>query len=306
MKETIMPRLAVLGLGLLGAEIALRLKSQGFSLNGWNRTPSKAQALKDRGIDCAPTPAAAIAEAEMVLLLLSDAEAIAATLFDTHPRPDLTGKCLVQMGTIGPDESRALAGRVVDNGGEYLEAPVLGSLPEARSGTLLLMAGGDMTLFERCAPVLRALSRQPQRIGELGQAAAMKLAMNQLIAGLTATFSLSLGLVRAEGIDVEQFMSLLRASALYAPTFDKKLGKYLSDDYAQANFPLRHLLKDVALFRRVIAAAGMDTATLAAIESACQRGLAAGLGDADYSALYRTLVEAAGGQDGPLLVTASP
>ncbi|EIC20882.1 NAD(P)-dependent oxidoreductase [Thiorhodovibrio frisius] len=292
MKESMSPRLAVLGFGLLGSEIAVRLRSQGFRVAGWNRTLSKAQALTGQGIDAADSPAAAIADAEVILLLLSDAEAIEATLFSSNPAPDFSTKILVQMGTIAPDESRRLARRVADQGGAYLEAPVLGSLPEARAGNLILMAGGDAALFERCNPVFQALSQQPQRIGELGQAAGMKLAMNQLIAGLTATFSLSLGLVRQEGNDVDQFMSLLRGSALYAPTFDKKLSNYLSQDYAQANFPLRHLLKDIALFHRVVESSGMDTAALTALESACKRGLAAGLGDADYSALYSTLVEA--------------
>jgi 3-hydroxyisobutyrate dehydrogenase len=114
--------------------------------------------------------------------------------------------------------------------------------------------------------------------------------MNQLIAGLTATFALSLGLVRAEGIEVEQFMTLLRASALYAPTFDKKLSKYLSQDYTGANFPLKHLLKDVRLFREVTAPLGMDSAMITTLEAACIRALAKGYGDQDYSALYEAMV----------------
>ena len=114
--------------------------------------------------------------------------------------------------------------------------------------------------------------------------------MNQLIAGLTGCFSLSLGLVRAEGIDVAQFMDLLRGSALYAPTFDKKLDKYLSHDYGKANFPLKHLLKDVRLLGAVAEDAGMDTAAIAAVEAACIRAQERGYGEQDYSALYETLV----------------
>ena len=114
--------------------------------------------------------------------------------------------------------------------------------------------------------------------------------MNQLIAGLTATFSLSLGLVRAEGIEVEQFMELLRASALYAPTFDKKLEKYLGHEYGKANFPLQHLLKDVRLFRRVAEPLGMDTAFITTVEAACIRALDQGYRDQDYSALYEAMV----------------
>jgi 3-hydroxyisobutyrate dehydrogenase len=118
--------------------------------------------------------------------------------------------------------------------------------------------------------------------------------MNQLIAGLTASFALSLGLVRKAGLDVEQFMGMLRGSALYAPTFDKKLDKYLQHDYASANFPLKHLLKDVRLMQSVMGEAGIDTGLLEAVAAAAERGIAAGYGDMDYSALYEALNQGPG------------
>ncbi len=279
----------VLGLGLLGAEIALRLHREGLAVTGWNRSPDRAAPLAAQGLTVAPTAAEAVAGAQFVLLVLSDSPAIRATLFGPEPL-DLTGKVCIQMGTISPQESRNLADEVARAGGDYLEAPVLGSLPEARSGRLIVMAGGDPALFERCLPLLRMLSQDPQRIGPVGQGAALKLAMNQLIGGLTATFALSLGLVRSEGIEVEQFMTLLRGSALYAPTFDKKLDRYLTQDYAGANFPLKHLLKDVRLFREVAAPLGLDGAFTTTIEAACIRALGKGYGDQDYAALYEAMV----------------
>ena len=282
-------RLAILGTGLLGSEIALRLKAQGFDVAAWNRTAAKAAPLASAGIELPGTAAEAIRTADAALLLLADAAAIEATLFAPDTAPALAARIIVQMGTIAPAESRALAGRVGAAGGDYLEAPVLGSVPEARAGKLFVLAGGDPALYERCLPMLLALSETPQRIGDVGQAAALKLALNQLIAGLTATFCLSLGLVRKEGLDVEQFMTVVRGSALYAPTFDKKLDKYLAHDYASANFPLKHLLKDVRLMVDAMGADDIDTGTLQAIAAAAERGVAAGLADADYSALYESL-----------------
>ena len=280
---------AVLGLGLMGSEIALRLKRQGREVIGWNRGQANREAATRRGLELAQTPAEAVAASERVLLVLSDAAAITDTLFDPVEPVALRGRILIQIGTIAPAESRAIAERVALLGGDYLEAPVLGSLPEAREGALILMAGGDRDLFERCRPLLRDLSRDPQWIGPVGQGAALKLAMNQLIAGLTASFATSLALVRREGIDVDQFMTLLRGSALHAKTFDKKLDKYLSHDYAGASFPLKHLLKDVRLFARVGEAVGVDTRVISAIEAVCADAVAAGLADQDYSALYETI-----------------
>jgi 3-hydroxyisobutyrate dehydrogenase len=285
-------KISVLGTGLLGSEIAIRLADRHFDVSVWNRTLDKAAPLTAVGIQCAESAAAAIGGADAVLLLLADAKAIEETLFRGETAAALAGRIIVQMGTIAPSESRSIATRVARAGGEYLEAPVLGSLPEARNGSLIVMAGGELDLYQRCLPIFEALSKAPQRIGEVGQGAALKLAMNQLIAGLTASFAFSLGLVRSEGIDVEQFMGLLRQSALYAPTFDKKLDKYLSHDYGSANFPLQHLMKDVSLFRRVAEATTIDTAPLVALEAALLRAVAAGFGEADYSALYETLVEA--------------
>lgn len=221
--------------------------------------------------------------------MLSDAEAIMETLFVSGIDVSVEDRVILQMGTIAPAQSRDLAKLVEEAGGEYLEAPVLGSLPEVRDGRLILMAGGDRALFERCLPVLDSLSQNPRLIGDVGQGAALKLAMNQLIAGLTSSFCLSLGLVRAEGIEVEAFMELLRGSALSAPTFGKKLDKYLSHDYGKANFPLKHLLKDVRLFRQVAETAGMNTALVGSLEEACIQARDLGYGDQDYSALYEAL-----------------
>ena len=91
---------------------------------------------------------------------------------------------------------------------------------------------------------MKIFSPQPLHIGPVGSAAAIRLAMNQLICSLTTSFALSLGLIIREGIDIDIFMKILRDSALYAPTFDKKLQRMLERNYENPNFPAKHLLKD--------------------------------------------------------------
>ncbi len=273
----------------MGSAIARRLLSQGQQVYGWNRTPEKGEPLIALGLRWAETPAQLVAAVDYCLILLSDAQAIADTLGSETVLNQLQGRTCLQMGTIAPDQSRALARQIEGAGGRYLEAPVLGSRPEAEAGKLLIMAGGSKETFDQCLPLLQWLGEAPRLVGSVGQGAVVKLAMNQLIAGLTASFSLSLGLVRAEGVSVELFMDLLRNSALYAPTFDKKLQKYLNSTYGEANFSLKHLRKDVHLFRQVAESLGMDIALLTALEQACDRGLARGLADQDYSVLYEIL-----------------
>ena len=283
------PKVAVLGLGLLGSAIARRLLARNWAVVGWNRHPERTRPLVDLGLEKADSPAAALTAADLGLLLLSDYPALEETLWRSRPAPEFSGTLLVQMGTIAPEESRRLAERLAEAGGDYLEAPVLGSLPEASAGKLMVMAGGEPELFARALPVLQALSQDPRRVGPVGSGAALKLAMNQLIAGLTATFALSLGLVRAEGLAVEDFLEILRGSALYAPTFDKKLDKYLARDYGSANFPLAHLLKDVRLFRQVAESRHLDTALPAAVEAACIRAIRQGHEASDYAVLYEAI-----------------
>lgn len=281
-------KLSILGMGLMGRAIALRLHGLGHQVTVWNRSPTPLPTLVGEGLKRAASPAEAVSVSELSILVVSDARAIREVLF-SPPRPDLAGRIIVQMGTIAPQESRELSDLALAAGGAYLEAPVLGSLPEAEQGRLIVMAGGSEELFERCRPVLADLGADPRLIGPVGHGAALKLAMNQLIASLTAGFSLSLGLVRASAIDVAQFMDLLRGSALYAPTFDKKLPRMLEDDYGRPNFPLQHLRKDVRLFRAAAAETGQDQRLLEALEGLLASGCDAGLAGLDYSAVFRVI-----------------
>ena len=289
-----MSQVALLGCGLMGTPMGLRLLDAGFPLQAYNRTPARAEDLARAGATVYSTPDAAVQGADWVILMLSDARAIESVLADLSPGT-VDGRCFIQMGTILPTESRVLGERVRAAGGCYVEAPVLGSIPEAREGRLLIMAGAEHDVdVERAAPVLEALGSTVRHVGATGQGAALKLAFNQLIASLTAAFSLSLGLVRREGVEVDTFMEILRESALYAPTFDKKLDKMCSGDFGTANFPVKHLLKDVRLTHQAAADAGLSDPWLPLLADLLEQAADRGLGDADYSAIYSSIVPEAG------------
>ncbi len=279
-------KIAVLGTGLMGKPIAERLRSAGHSVAVYNRTQHKAEGLRDQGIAVAERPEEAIQTAEVVLLLLADAAAIRDVLLGETARKLLAGRSVVQMGTIGPRESCALGDEISDAGGEYLEAPALGSIAEVRAGTLYVLVGGTEDQYARRLDLFRCLSQAPRLVGPVGKAAALKLALNQLIAAETAAFSLSLGLVQREGVPVDTFMDVLRQSALYAPTFEKKLPRLLGRDFTNPNFSTRHLLKDVDLFLEEATDLGLDAGSLAGVRPLLEKTIAQGLGEADYSALY--------------------
>ena len=277
--------IAIIGTGLMGQALGERLLAKQQSLTLYNRTQDKTHLLQELGASVATSAQYAIDNSNISLLLLSDAYAIN-TVLDTIEPSTFNRKILIQMGTISPDESRAIAKRLHKVNGLYLECPVLGSLPEARSGKLILMAAGQYDVFSAALPLLNLIGEKPCYFGKTGQASTVKLAMNQLIAGLTASFSLSLSLIEKEQVNIEQFMSVVRKSALYAPTFDKKLDRMLNSDFSKPNFPTKHLAKDIELFLTVAKKLGIETCALKGVNELLNKTLEQGLANTDYSSIY--------------------
>jgi 3-hydroxyisobutyrate dehydrogenase len=285
-------KIALIGTGLMGSPMAERILAAGYALVVFNRTRAKAEPLISLGAEIAESGDRAINSADCVILMLTDATAIWEVLFPQSKSAHLTDRTVIQMGTISPRESIELAREVAQKGGNYLEAPVLGSTPEANMGNLLVMVGGSEEHFERWSGLLHCFGPEPVLIGEVGKASALKLALNQLIASLTAGFALSLGLVKRHGIQVDLFMEILRQSPLYAATFDKKLKRMLNRDYANPNFPGKHLVKDLELFRSEAQAVNLELSTLQGILRLLQLALEKGFADFDYSALFEAVCPA--------------
>jgi 3-hydroxyisobutyrate dehydrogenase len=126
---------------------------------------------------------------------------------------------------------------------------------------------------------------------QVGAGAAVKLALNQIIASLTVGFSTSLGLLQKNGADIDKFMDILRPSALYAPTFDKKLQRMLDRDYAKPNFPTKHLLKDMRLFQEEARKCGLNPALLEGLAKVIAGSVDRGLDDTDYSAVHESIID---------------
>lgn len=282
-------QVALLGTGLLGRAVAERLQATGHDLTVYNRSPEKTQALRERGIRIAADPIEAMAAAGVMLLFLSDAAAIRAVLCNSVNGPALKHRTVIQMGTIGPAESRLIQREIECFGGRYLEAPVLGSIAEAHAGTLLIMVGATPEQYAEFAPLWKALGSEARLIGPVGKAAVLKLALNQLIAAEMTAFALSLGVISREGVPVEEFMGILRKSALYASMFDKKLPRLSERHYETPNFSTRHLLKDVELAIHAAASLRLDTEGLQAIGSLLAKTIERGWGTMDYSALYEVI-----------------
>jgi len=280
-------KIGLVGTGLMGKPMASKIKKAGFDLTVYNRTTEKAKPLEREGIKVAESFSDLLKPCDVIPIILSDYNAITNILFSE--KHSFEGKTIIQMSTISPKESLLLQQRITKQNGNYFEAPVLGSTPQIEEEKLIVLIGGTEKDKENNTNLFESFSNKIVLIGEVGKASAIKLALNQLIATETAAFSMSLGYLRERDVDVEKFMDILKGSALYAPTFEKKLDNYLSRDFNNPNFPLKHLLKDVKLMISQFQQEGIDTKTLEGVEAVIKKGLEEKLSEKDYSSLYNII-----------------
>lgn len=279
--------IGLIGTGLMGKPMAIKIKQARFNIAIYNRTKEKAKDLQNEGIYSFNSVKELIEATDVILLVVSDYNAITNVLFTE----DLSfeNKTIIQMSTISPNESILLQNRITKLKGHYFEAPVLGSTPQIDERKLIVLIGGQEEDEKKYSKLFSSFSNKIVFIGEVGKASAIKLALNQLIASETAAFSMSLGYLRERNVDVEKFMDILRGSALYAPTFDKNLPNYMQRDFSNPNFPLKHLLKDVRLMISQFNEGGINTLLLEGVEKVIREGLKQKLSEKDYSSLYNVI-----------------
>ena len=278
-------KIGLIGIGLMGKPLAKKILSAGYSLNVYNRTQYKANELEEDGAILYNSPNKIVKDSDILIIMLSDYDAIYEVLI-TSNIGGFEGKTIIQMSTIAPEESKEIEKRILNLHGDYFEAPVLGSIPQIENGELIVLVGGSQSHVEKHQELFSCFSNKILQIGEVGKASAMKLALNQLIVSETVAFSMSIGYLKENGLDVETFMDILRGSALYAPTFDKKLPKMLERNFENPNFPVKHLLKDLDLMLGEFSESGINTNSLKSIRKILLDTIQQGYADHDYSALY--------------------
>ncbi|BAY17123.1 6-phosphogluconate dehydrogenase NAD-binding protein [Nostoc sp. HK-01] len=284
-------KVAFLGTGLMGQPMAQRLLAADIQVVAYNRTPEKLAPLQAAGAEIVTQPRHAIRAADCIILMLTNAAAIYQVLLSDTAWRTLEGRTIIQMGTITPTESQEIRDTVVGGGGEYLEAPVLGSIPEAKSGQLIVMVGATQSQYQNHLQLLKNFGSEPLLVGPVGTAAALKLSLNQLIASMTTSFALSLAFLQRQGVNIESFMQVLRASSLYAPTFDKKLQRMLEENYANPNFPTKHLLKDTDLFISEAKALGLDLGSIESVRHILYTAMKMSFANDDYSSVFSAIKE---------------
>ena len=274
----------------MGSRIARRLLEAGHELTVWNRSPGPAAELAAAGARAAPSAAQAAAAAEAVVVMVSDPVSLDAVVagLDGVAAGIGAGATLVQMSTVGPAAVHRAAASLPE-GAEFLDAPVLGSISEAESGSLTVFAGGSPELVERWTPLLSALGAVV-RVGGVGAGSAAKLVANSTLFGVLGVLGEALALADGIGLEREATWAVLAATPLAAQA-ERRRPAFESGDFPQ-RFSLALARKDADLVTEAAAEAAVD----ARLAEAARRWLvdaeAAGRGGLDYSALLAFIGEA--------------
>jgi 3-hydroxyisobutyrate dehydrogenase-like beta-hydroxyacid dehydrogenase len=276
-------KLAFLGLGQMGMPMASRLLAAGHDLWVWNRTPERATPLVDRGAHATTTPADAARAADLVFTMLADPRALIEVVEGHHGLRDglRAGTTLVEMSTVGPEAIQRVAAHI-PAGVALLDAPVLGSVPQATEGTLKIFVGGEASDLEPCLSIFEVLGR-PIHVGPLGSGAATKLVANSTLGALMSALGEALALADALGLDPHRTLDILAESPIGVTARSKR------DHIESGTYPPR--------FKLLLAAKDLRLVLDAAAQARCEMPLAeaaarwfetaseAGLGALDYSAV---------------------
>jgi 3-hydroxyisobutyrate dehydrogenase-like beta-hydroxyacid dehydrogenase len=222
--------LGFVGLGVMGRGIVPRLMAAGHHVTGWNRSKDKAKPLVDKGMAFADTPRAVAEASEIVFSCLTDGAAVRAVALGsdgiiTGLRPD---GVYLDMSTIAPDASRAIAAEFADKGLVMLDAPISGSPVTLAQGTASVMVGGDKRAFERVEPVLRAIGPKVTHIGDSGMAVQMKIAVNLLLMVEVIAFGEAVALAEKGGVAREVAVDAILKSVAASPVLGYR-GPFILD-----------------------------------------------------------------------------
>jgi 3-hydroxyisobutyrate dehydrogenase len=277
----------------MGSAMALNLLRAGLRVDVWDRTPEVAARLAEKGATAHDSPGLAVAHADVVITMLPDAAAVTSVAVDQGMLKALApGAIWAQMGTIGVRPTEQLAASVADQRPDvrFVDAPVSGTRGPAEAGQLLILASGPESARPALEPVLGAIGSRTMWLGEAGAGSRLKLVLNTWLAFLMEGIAESVALADTLGVDHRALREALEGGPLAAPAALAKLAKIDAGDESP-DFSLRWATKDVDL---ALAEAGDQTLPVAAtISKRWHRLVEAGLGQADVSAVWHGLGQAA-------------
>lgn len=277
-----------LGLGNMGAPMAGNLLKAGFSVVVWNRTESKARPLLEKGAVWADSPQQVAEKSDVVITMLADAHAVREVLLGPEgvAASNRRGLRILEMSTISPADSVAIAQELSKRGIVMLDSPVSGSAKAAADAALTVIAGGDPSVVESLKPVLQAMAKNVFHMGPNGMGCYMKLVNNVVLAAVLAGFSEAFVLGKKAGLPPQKMLDVILQGSARCPLLEFK-GKAIVEGNFVPTFALRLMQKDLSLALATADEVKAQMPLTSFLNELHQTAIVAGLGDRDFSSIVQ-------------------
>jgi 3-hydroxyisobutyrate dehydrogenase-like beta-hydroxyacid dehydrogenase len=287
--------ISYLGLGTMGSGMASNLLKAGYKLTVWNRSAEKCEPFARKGARVADTPADAVRDTELVMYCLSNEEAVEEVVFG--PRGILSGinedQIAIDMSTVLPETSLREQEAYAKRGVDFLDVPVFGSKQESADAKLWIMAAGKKAVFEKVKPVLEHLGQTLHYFGKNGNAAAMKLVGNLIVALELEALAEGLVLAQKAGLDLSTVMEVVKVADFRSPLLLSNGQNILKRNFSPS-FALKLMLKDADLIGKFSESLESPAPALRVVQRNLKSAVALGFGQENASALIKALEKEAG------------
>jgi 3-hydroxyisobutyrate dehydrogenase-like beta-hydroxyacid dehydrogenase len=287
--------ISYLGLGTMGSGMASNLLKAGYKLTVWNRSAEKCEPFARKGAGVADTPADAVSNAELVMYSLSNEEAVEEVVFG--PKGILSGiregQIAMDMSTVLPATSLREQEAYAKRGVDFLDVPVFGSKQESADAKLWIMAAGNKAVFEKVKPVLEHLGQTIHYFGKNGNATAMKLVGNLIVALELEALAEGLVLAQKAGLDLSTVIDVVKVADFRSPLLVSNGQNILKRNFSPS-FALKLMLKDADLIAKFSQSLKSPAPALRVVQKNLKSAVAFGFGQQNASALIKTLEKEAG------------
>ena len=289
--------ISFLGLGTMGGGMASNLLKAGYKLTVWNRSAEKCKPFARKGARLAESPAAAIRDADLVIYILSNDQAVEEVVFGANGILSgiKEGQIAMDMSTVLPSTSLREQEAYAKRGADFLDAPVFGSKNESANAELWIMAAGKKHTFEKVKPVLQHLGQTVHYFGKNGNATAMKLVGNLIVALEMEALAEGLVLAQKAGLDLNTVMEVVKVADFRSPLLVSNGQNILKRDFSPS-FALKLMLKDADLIEKFGNSLQSPIPALRVVEKNLAAAVALGFGNENASALIKALEKEAGVQ----------
>src|SRR5438093_6480221 len=287
--------ISYLGLGTMGSGMATNLLKAGYDLTVWNRSAAKCEPFARKGARVAESPADAARDVDLVIYMLSNDQAVEEVVFGANGILSgiNEGQIAMDMSTVLPATSLREEEAYAKHGVDFLDVPVFGSKQESADAKLWMMAAGNKAIFEKVKPVLEHLGQTVHYFGKNGNAAAMKLVGNLIVALELEALAEGLVLTQKAGLDLNMVMEFVKVADFRSPLLVSNGRNILKRDFS-TSFALKLMLKDAGLIEKFAESLESPIPALRVAEKNLESAVALGFGKENASALIKALEKEAG------------